>query len=312
MPAGPIACMRKYRQGVRPTGRTTPKSMRSTRMRKSYLPLAATSLALALAACSNGAQETMPAPPAASQSLAVAPMPNSAGRFVLPSNVREVCPGPAPIGFARCIALVRTDVFMPDTVNANVAGYGPTDLQSAYNLPSAAAGSGQTVAIVDAFNDKHAESDLGVYRTHFGLSACTTANGCFKKVNESGNPGPYPPSNSGWTQEISLDLDMVSAVCPNCHIILVEASSASFNDLAASVDTAARLGANEISNSYGGGEFSGETSSQSHYNHPGVMITASSGDSGYGAQFPAASQYVTAVGGTSLTRSSGGRGWTET
>src|SRR5207248_4354755 len=114
-------------------------------------------------------------------------------------------------------------------------------------------------------------------------------------------------------QEVSLDLDMVSAICPNCHILLVEASSSSFTALGTAVNTAARLGATAISNSYGGSEFSGETSvEKTYYDHPGIAITASSGDSGYGVQFPAASQYVTAVGGTSLTHASTTRGWTET
>jgi subtilase family serine protease len=190
-------------------------------------------------------------------------------------------------------------------------GYNPADLQSAYKLPSATAGSGQTVAIVDAYNDPRAESDLGVYRSQFGLPACTTANGCFKKVDQNGGTS-YPRGNTGWAEEISLDLDMVSAICPNCHILLVEAKTNSFANLATAVNTAARLGANAISNSYGGSEYSNEVTDQSNFNHPGVAITASSGDNGYGVEFPAASQYVTAVGGTSLTRSGNSRGWSET
>lgn len=190
-------------------------------------------------------------------------------------------------------------------------GYTPCTLQSAYKLPSSA-GSGQTVAIVDAFDDPNAEADLGVYRAQFGIAPCTTANGCFRKVNQSGTQGSYPSSNASWAQEISLDVDMVSATCPNCHILLVEANSNSLADLAASVDTAANLGANAVSNSYGGGESSGELSSDTHYNHPGVAITASSGDSGFGAQYPAASQFVTAVGGTSLVSAGTSRGWSET
>ena len=189
------------------------------------------------------------------------------------------------------------------------SGYGPSDLQSAYKLPSATAGSGQTVAIVDAYDDPTAESDLGVYRAQYGLPACTTANGCFKKVNQTGGTR-YPKTNAGWATEISLDLDMVSAICPNCHIDLVEASSASFSNLGAAVNEAAALKANAISNSYGGSDIS--DSSAPYYNHPGIAVTASSGDSGYGAQFPASSHYVTAVGGTSLTTASSTRGWSET
>ena len=168
------------------------------------------------------------------------------------------------------------------------------------------------MGIVDAYDDPNAESDLGVYRSQFGLAACTTANGCFRKVNQSGGTR-YPRANGGWAQEISLDLDMVSAICPNCHILLVEASSNSLSNLGTAVNEAAALGATEISNSYGGGESSSDTSyDTSYYNHPGIAITASSGDNGYGVEYPAASQYVTAVGGTTLTRASNSRGWSET
>jgi subtilase family serine protease len=222
----------------------------------------------------------------------------------------KVCPS-AAAGEARCHSLVRVDNSGQPLPTATPSGYGPADLQSAYNLPSGTAGSGQTIAIVDAFDDPNAESDLAVYRRQFGLSACTTANGCFKKVNQTGGTS-YPRGNSGWAQEISLDLDMASAICPNCHILLVEANSNSFANLAAAVDEAAALGANVISNSYGGGEYANEITDQSHYNHPGIAITVSSGDAGYGVQFPAASQYVTAVGGTSLTTASDSRGWSET
>ena len=190
-------------------------------------------------------------------------------------------------------------------------GYTPCDLQNAYAFPSLLAGNGQTVAVVDAYDDPNAESDLAVYRSTYGLPPCTTANGCFRKVDQNGGAS-YPSANVGWAQEESLDLDMVSAVCPNCRILLVEATTNSFLNLFAAVDTAARLGANTISNSYGGAEFSSETLYDSHYNHPGVAITASSGDNGYGVAFPASSQYVTAVGGTRLVPAGGTRGWSET
>ncbi len=228
------------------------------------------------------------------------------------TSVVPACPGPAAEGEARCHARVRTDVRGKATLALLPSGYGPAELRSAYQLPSTSAGGGQTVAIVDAYDDPSAETDLGVYRTQYGIPACTTANGCFKKVNQVGQQGGYPRANSGWAEEISLDLDMVSAVCPNCKILLVESRSSSLSDLGAAVNTAAGLGANAISNSYGGGEFSAETTYESYYNHPGVAITASSGDGGYGVEFPAASGYVTAVGGTSLQRASTTRGWTET
>ncbi|MFJ2930876.1 peptidase S8 [Streptomyces massasporeus] len=194
------------------------------------------------------------------------------------------------------------------------SGYGPTDLRNAYGLTSAAAnnGSGRTIAIVDAYDDPNAESDLAAYRSHYGLPACTTANGCFKKVSQTGSTTALPTADSGWAGEISLDLDMASAVCPNCHITLVEAKSASMANLGTAVNEAVSLGAKYVSNSYGGGESSSDaTYDSTYFNHPGVAITVSAGDAGYGAEYPAASKYVTAVGGTSLTASSTTRGWTE-
>ena len=217
------------------------------------------------------------------------------------------CAAPST-GDVACDAIVRTDLHSTRiSPNATPSGYGPSDLQSAYNLPSTTAGSGQTVAIVDAYDDPTAESDLGVYRAQYGLSACTTANGCFKKVSQTGGTS-YPRTNGGWAQEISLDLDMVSAVCPNCHILLVEASSSSFANLGAAENEAASLTPSSISNSYGGSDTS--DASEPYYNHPGIAITASSGDGGYGVEFPASSDYVTAVGGTSLTHS--GTTWSQT
>ena len=223
--------------------------------------------------------------------------------------IQQVCAA-APPGYARCDALL-----LLSTSNAqngdNIAGYHPSDLQSAYNLPSSTAGSGQTIGIVDPYDDPNAESDLGVYRSQFNLPACTTANGCFKKVDQNGGT-QYPSPNAAWAQEISLDLDMVSAICPNCNILLVEATTSSMQNLETAEDTAAQLGANVINNSYGISEYSAEKTEESHFNHPGVAITASSGDNGYGTQFPAASQYVTAVGGTTLKQAQNSRGWSET
>jgi subtilase family serine protease len=216
---------------------------------------------------------------------------------------------PVRAGGMRCHATMRTDV----KNNASPQGFTPSQLVEAYNLPSSG-GAGTTVAIVDANDDPNAESDLAVYRAQFGLPPCTTANGCFKKVNQNGVQGSYPTADAGWAGEISLDLDMVSAACPSCKILLVEASSANTDDLGTAVNTAASLGASAISNSYGGPEDSTVVAASSqYYNHPGILVTASSGDSGYGANFPATSQYVLGVGGTSLVQtSSNARGWAET
>jgi hypothetical protein len=232
---------------------------------------------------------------------------------------RAVCPRAGPKSTAaECHAHVVTDargMIMLGKVKADLLtaprGYGPGDLRNAYKVTSAGSPT-FTVAVVDAYGYPNAERDLGVYRTQYGLPACTTANGCFRKVNQNGGT-TYPSANVGWEQETALDLDMVSAMCPSCHILLVQASTASYGALATSVNTAVRLGARAISNSYGGGEY-GSSYYESAYNHPGVAITVSSGDDGYGVEFPASSPHVTAVGGTTLRRAStlGGRGWTET
>ncbi|MFC1430964.1 hypothetical protein ACEZDB_09880 [Streptacidiphilus sp. N1-3] len=226
-------------------------------------------------------------------------------------TVARACAAPTRPGELACLALKRTDVHEGALISpALPSGYGPSDLASAYNLPSG--GSGQTVAIVDAQDDPNAESDLATYRSTYGLPACTTANGCFRKINQNGGTS-YPSPDSGWAGEISLDVDMVSAVCPNCHILLVEATSASDANLGTAVNQAVAQGAKFVSNSYGGNEDSSVASSDAAYfNHPGVAITVSTGDSNTGAEYPATSQYVTAVGGTSLTRSSSARGWNET
>ncbi|MEU8907416.1 S53 family peptidase [Streptomyces mirabilis] len=212
-------------------------------------------------------------------------------------------------------ANAHADAVTPKAADAATpSGYGPSNLQSAYGLTSAAAsnGSGETIAIVDAYNDPNAEADLAKYRSYYGLSACTTANGCFKRVSQTGSTTSLPSSDTGWSEEISLDVDMASAICPNCNILLVEATSATMANLGKAVNEAVTLGAKYVSNSYGGSESSSDTSyDTSYFNHPGVAITVSAGDSGYGAEYPAASKYVTSVGGTALSTSSNSRGWTE-
>ncbi len=232
------------------------------------------------------------------------------------ATARSAC-APAAPGYASCQALIRVDSAGHDLVtrgagpSVNPSGYHPADIQKAYNLTSAVANGG-TVAIVDVYDDPKAESDLQVYRNQFGLPKCTTANGCFTKLNQNGAKSPLPSGDTGWGAEISLDVDMVSATCPKCKIVLVEAFSNSFANLAAAVDTASAK-AHIVSNSYSGGEFSGETSLESHYSHPGVIQTVATDDHGYaaGPQVPTTFKSVTAVGGTALHRANNPRGFTE-
>ena len=269
---------------------------------------AATALAAALGSGSASTSTSTSSSSSGSGSISATA---AAGRQV---PVKRLCSTPTRRGQMACMSLVRTDVKGVSahaiTPNATPSGYGPTDLRSAYNLTGTGSSS-ETIAIVDAMDDPNAESDLATYRSQYGLAACTTANGCFRKVNQSGGTS-YPSADSGWAGEISLDLDMVSAIAPGAHILLVEASSANMSDLGAAENEAVALGAKFVSNSWGGSEDSSVSSSDSSYfNHPGVAITVSAGDSAYGAEYPATSQYVTAVGGTSLSTASNSRGWTE-
>jgi hypothetical protein len=238
---------------------------------------------------------------------------------------RAACKAPSRPGVMACLALIRTDVKAHKglfragvTAQTTPSGYGPSDLQSAYDLPSSTAGSGATVAVVDAYNDPDIASDLATYRAQYGLPACTEASGCFQVVNQEGQASPLPADagSTGWDSEESLDVEMVSAACPLCKIILVEANDPDITglNLEQGVDAAVALGAEYVSNSYGGSEEADQVAEEDpYYDHPGVVVTASAGDDGYGVSYPAASQYVTSVGGTTLTQdSSVSRGWTET
>lgn len=217
---------------------------------------------------------------------------------------------------ARCHAHVVTDragVELNGNQGGRVAGYGPTDLHTAYSITTS--GSSSTiVAIVDAFGYDNAEADLGTYRTNFGLPTCTTANGCFKKLNQKGQQKKYPAQDVGWAQESALDMDMVSAMCPNCKIYLIEAKNNSLKNLAAAAAKAGTLGAHVISNSYGGGDSKGTKQFDPSYAQAGVAVTASTGDHAFaaGPQYPATSPGVIAVGGTRMTRDAGSpRGFDE-
>ena len=262
-------------------------------------------LALGLALCAAGA-----APATAAANIAIERSGNTFHK--------AACAHGQPFGRARCFAHVVTDsagrirTFQPTgRPNFNFTGYTPADLRAAYKITGSGS-SGYTVAIVDAYGYPNAEADLGVYRAKYGLPPCTTANGCFKKVNQGGVEGNYPATDVGWDQEQALDLDMVSAACPNCHILLVQGTDALVQNLAAAVNTAASLGADAISNSYGLAESTSLNGYANAYSHQNIAITVSTGDSGYGVQFPANLATVTAVGGTSLSKASNSRGWTET
>jgi subtilase family serine protease len=254
------------------------------------------------------------------------------------AKVRQVCPRPKR-GHASCLALALVSApagstgASPYTAAAGAVSTGPAggltpaDLASAYSYSPSAGGGGQTVAIVDAYDDPKIEEDLATFDSHYGLSACTTANGCFKKVGQTGSTTVLPGADKvGWSVEIALDAETVHSVCESCTIVLVEANSETFADLAASVNEAVSLGATEVSNSYGGLESAFGASEQAAYDHAGVVIAAAAGDSGYlnwdyVAQFgeapaqpdaPASLPSVLAVGGTSLKLTTSGARASET
>jgi Putative Ig domain len=286
----------------------------------SSIALGAAGLAVAASASAQPATATSHSAAGASHAAAASTAPRV--------DYHRACPVVTRPGRMACMVLVRSNVPQQSqhavlqhasagAVGAAAAptgvGYGPASLQSAYKLPSSTAGSGETVAIIDAYDDPSAASDLATYRSDWGLPACGT--GCFTKVGQTGSTTSLPTASgtTGWATEESLDIDMVSAICPLCHILLVEANSPTTANLGTAVNTAVSQGADFVSNSYGGSESSSDTTYDTqYYKHPGVAITASAGDGGYGVEYPAASQYVTAVGGTSLSTSTSSRGWSET
>jgi Ricin-type beta-trefoil lectin domain/Putative Ig domain len=269
---------------------------------------------------------TLPALPSASAATAGRPVAAAAtpatDQFVARpqiappgSGLEQACATPTRPGQMACMALISPRARRAGPDAANPSGYDPQDLQAAYGLAAAAAkpGNGELIAVVDAFNDPNAASDLAQYRSKFGLPACTTASGCLSIQNEFGGTKlPAADSTGGWDLEESLDLDMVSAICPNCQIVLLEADSAEISDLSIAERTASRIpGVDAVTNSWGSGaEFIGENQFDPDFYAPGVAITAAGGDGGYGTQYPAASPYVTAVGGTSLVGS--GSSWSQT
>ena len=217
--------------------------------------------------------------------------PGLGGILALPHDDIATC-AVASVGHASCSARVVTDLDLaPAATTGYESGYAPAQLRKAYGLT----GSSTTkIAVVDAYANPNAAADLAKYRAQFGLGTVK-----FTQYNQNGGTA-LPPGDTGWGQEEMLDLEMVSAICPTCQLVYIGADSTSFDDLGKAVDTAVAKGAKVVSNSYGGNEDPTETSSAVHYNHPGVAITVSSGDSGYGVEAPAAFNTVTAVGGTNL------------
>ncbi|WP_262058790.1 carboxypeptidase regulatory-like domain-containing protein [Streptomyces sp. STR69] len=280
--------------------------------------LAAGALAAIQPATASAATPTSSASPTSSSdagSSKASDLLNAVPQDNVPQNyVPAGCNNPSlKDGVAQCFADVRTGsdhIVRPQAVAPPSTALGPTDIQAAYDLP--AGGEGRTVAIVDAYGNSHAEADLAAYREHYGLPECTTANGCFRKVDQNGGTD-YPADDAGWALETALDLDAVSAACPACNILLVQGDSASLDDLGTAVDTAVRLGAKYVSNSYGlPSESASQTAYDHHYDHPGVAVVASTGDTGHVQNWPATNPNVVAAGGTRLTRAADtARGWTE-
>jgi subtilase family serine protease len=249
--------------------------------------------ALAIAACNGGGPSNLPSAPGSA-----AAQTHSIPQWQATHSAVAACPGDRWHGLMQCDALTLTG--KGGGMQPNVSGLGPPDFQARYQLPSGTKGMGQTVAIVDAYDNPNVASDLAVYRSNYGLP---TVN--FTKYNQNGQIGNYPQGNTNWGFEEDLDVDMVSASCPNCAIYLIEANSNSFSDLNTAEKEAVTLGATIITNSWGGGG----GGSDSAFKSPGVVYLASSGDSGYGEQDPADFTDVVSIGGTVLQKS--GSSYTE-
>lgn len=287
--------------------------MRGTRRNRLLIALLAFATVVAGLAAVPAAASAAASRPAAGGGPPAAPAPR------LPGDERRVCPVATRPGQMECQSVYQLAGPGPNapafvSAAARVPGLSPSSLRSAYGLALAAArkGRGETVAIVDAYRDPDAARNLASYRRHFGLGSCPTSSGCLRIVNQDGRSGPLPKKNANWAVEESLDLDMVSAICPRCRLLLVEARSSSTGSMGTAEKAAAR-GARFVSNSWSGPEFAGQWADNHYFNHPGDAIVFAAGDSGYGTVYPAALQYVTSVGGTTLRRaSSGSRHWTET
>ena len=253
-------------------------------------------------------------------------------------RIEPVCHPPGP-GEASCFALGRVRVPAADAAQPGVralaarpgadtgpaGGLTPKLLESAYGFDGSAGGSGETVAVVDAFDDPAIEADLAKFSEHYELPACTTANGCFEKVGQSRTASILPaPDEAGWSVEESLDVETVHSACPKCHILLVEAENPEMTNLGLAVSKAVEMGAAVVSNSYGGAEmFAHGAAERALYEHPGTVIAAATGDFGYDwwagpepdpeqPDAPASYPGVVSVGGTTLTLNGEGRRASET
>ena len=180
-------------------------------------------------------------------------------------------------------------------------GLTPANVHTLYDFPavtSSSGGKGQTIALIEAYDDPNIEADLAIFDMQFGLPACTHMNGCFKKISAT---GVVPKVNAGWSLETSLDVEWAHAIAPQANILLVEAASDSLTDLLRAVVVAAEQKANVISMSWGVPEFSAETEIDSIFQaFSSIALVAASGDGGFGVVYPAASPYVLAVGGTTI------------
>jgi hypothetical protein len=292
------------------------------------LGLAGPGLAAATAQAATAQAAT--AHPATARGTTASPSAHSS--FKLPPGVKRACPPSKTPGVASCDTLLVSAADKPrfgvqgkvraggqagTSASSTLSGYTPAQLQSAYGLQSESEGTRQTVAVVVPYQDPTALPDLNTYRSQYGLPPCTTADGCF---TQTGAAISAPPTDAdGWVTEAQTGMDMVSAVCPNCHIMLVQAAAPDIYDVGIAVQTAVTDGADVVDVLPTFTEFSTETSDDTYFDQPGVAIVAPSGDNGYdngsddALSYPAASPYVTAVGGTVLTPdSSVARGWTET
>ncbi len=293
--------------------RTAPASAGALTRRAALVALAMCSIAAALAPQAHADWRRVALEPSATEPYFACPARPQHAHCAL---IEDPTRGTDTAGQVRAGAITQGPELEASPAfdgNGMEGGYSPQQLQEAYGFPSESSGYGQTVAVVDAYDDRNAESDLSAYRSHYKLPECSEAGGCFRKISQSGGSTTRLRQEATWTKEISLDLDMVSAICPNCHILLVEAENEEASNLAAAENEAVKAGATEISNSYDIPEASEPPEINSAYDHPGIPITAAGGDDAYaaGVESPAADPNVIAVGGTSLLPASNSRGWTE-